>query len=252
MVLETAQISALSFFFELARSRRASATDQVPMRLSKARATAMSLCRISKFWFTVMGSPMRTRFSAFLRESQPISMYKSVILPRLAVHALHVRWRITHHAEYGAFGAMHGYPLGLADNGVHAAHPFHENKAVVVDVIDRKGNLVSVAGQHNARSAAFVERGDAVAVFVVMGLIGELGNVIKPHALAAGFVAGGAGGVDEFFQKGEHSLRMGESCMRDGAASMLDAGMGFCYQRAVRAKLIADAKLVVVKLGTGI
>ena len=33
---------------------------------------------------------------------------------------------------------------------------------------------------------------------------------------------------------------------------MLDAGMGFCYQRAVRAKLIADAKLVVVKLGTGI
>ena len=37
-----------------------------------------------------------------------------------------------------------------------------------------------------------------------------------------------------------------------GAASMLDAGMGFCYQRAVRAKLIADAKLVVVKLGTGI
>ena len=40
--------------------------------------------------------------------------------------------------------------------------------------------------------------------------------------------------------------------MRDGAASMLDAGMGFCYQRAVRAKLIADAKLVVVKLGTGI
>ena len=33
---------------------------------------------------------------------------------------------------------------------------------------------------------------------------------------------------------------------------MLDGGMGFCYQRAVRAKLIADAKLVVVKLGTGI
>ena len=32
---------------------------------------------------------------------------------------------------------------------------------------------------------------------------------------------------------------------------MLDASMGF-VQRAVRAKLIADAKLVVVKLGTGI
>ena len=40
--------------------------------------------------------------------------------------------------------------------------------------------------------------------------------------------------------------------MWGGAASMLDGGMGFCYQRAVRAKLIADAKLVVVKLGTGI
>ena len=33
---------------------------------------------------------------------------------------------------------------------------------------------------------------------------------------------------------------------------MLDAGVAFCYQRPVRAKLIADAKLVVVKLGTGI
>lgn len=40
--------------------------------------------------------------------------------------------------------------------------------------------------------------------------------------------------------------------MRGAAASMLDAGMGFCYQRAVRAKLLANAKLVVVKLGTGI
>ena len=125
----------------------------------------------------------------------------------LAVHALHVRWRITHHAETGPW--RDGYPLGLADNGVDAAHPFHENKAVVVDIIHRKGDLVSVAGEHNARAPAFVECGDAVAVFVVIGFIGELGNVIEPHALAAGFVAGWAGGIDEFLQKGERFLAHG-------------------------------------------
>lgn len=36
------------------------------------------------------------------------------------------------------------------------------------------------------------------------------------------------------------------------AASILDGGIAFCYQTPVRAKLKTDAKLVVVKLGTGI
>ena len=58
-----------------------------------------------------------------------------------------------------------------------------------------------MAGEHDARTASLVERGDAIAIGVVGCFIGKLFYVIEPHTLATCFVAGGAGGVDEFLEK---------------------------------------------------
>ena len=114
-----------------------------------------------------------------------------------------MRRRIANHAEHGTSCVVHGHALRFTHDGVHATHAFHPNKSVVVDVVDRKRDLIRVPRQHNARAAAGVERGDAVAVFVVGYFVGKFTDVIEPHPLPARFVAGGAGGVDEFFQKVE-------------------------------------------------
>ena len=67
----------------------------------------------------------------------------------------------------------------------------------VVDVIDGHGDFVGVAGEHEPGRTAFVEHGHAVAVGVGEGLVGEWSGVIEPDPLAAGFVADGAGRVDQ-------------------------------------------------------
>ena len=60
-------------------SRSVSATANVPMRLSNARATARSLRSKSNSSASVIGSPMRTNFSASLRLLTPMSMNRSWI-----------------------------------------------------------------------------------------------------------------------------------------------------------------------------
>ena len=45
---------------------------------------------------------------------------------------------------------------------------------------------------------------------------------------------------------------MRDDCLDDSTASMLDAPKRFCYQPHVRAKLLKNTPLVVVKLGSGI
>ena len=199
----------------------------------------MSLCRIS-VRFTVMGFNAHTLFGVFAGIAADIDVQIG---------------------DLGAFGSPSRVACAVADYPhagtgplalctvtrwllASAAHPFHENKAVVVDVIDRKGNLVSVAGEHNARSAAFVERGDAVAVFVVMGLIGELGTI--NHALAAGFSWWGWG-VDSS-SKGERFLAHGR-ILHGGGGANARRWQGFATNAPQCCKLIADAKLVVVKPG---
>ena len=69
--------------------------------------------------------------------------------------------------------------------------------ALVVDVVDRHGDFIGVAGQHQARRTAFVQHRHAVAVGVGKSFVGELLGVIEPDALAAGFMADRAGRVDE-------------------------------------------------------
>ena len=118
---------------------------------------------------------------------------------RFAIHLLHVRRRIANHAQHGSLGIVHRHTLGFAHDGVHAAHPFHPNESIVINVIHRKRNLIRVAGEHNARAASGVERGHAVTVFVMGHFIGKLIHVIQPHPLPPRFVAGGAGRIDEFF-----------------------------------------------------
>jgi hypothetical protein len=54
-----------------------------------------------------------------------------------------------------------------------------------------------VRREHKPGRAAFVENGDAVAIGVGKGFVGEGFYVIEPDPLAAGFMAGRAGGVDQ-------------------------------------------------------
>jgi hypothetical protein len=58
-----------------------------------------------------------------------------------------------------------------------------------------------MAGEHDARATSLVECGDAIAIGVVVCFIGKLIYVIEPNPLAARFIAGGTGGVDEFLEK---------------------------------------------------
>ena len=93
--------------------------------------------------------------------------------------------------------------LRLGDGGIDAAEFAHVNEPLVIDEIDGHGNLVRVRRQHQARRTAFVQRRDAVAVGIGEGFVGELPDVIEPDALAAHFVAGRTGCIDERFQKVE-------------------------------------------------
>ena len=100
-----------------------------------------------------------------------------------------------------AVAGVDGDALGFGDGGINAAHLFHVDVAVGIDVIDGHRDLIRMRGEHDTRRTALVEHGHAVAVGIRVGGIGELGGVIEPDALAAGFVAGGTGSVDEGFEK---------------------------------------------------
>ena len=100
-------------------------------------------------------------------------------------------------AFHRAFAGVDGEALRLGDGRVGAAEFADVDVAVVVDVVDCHADLVGVAGEHEPRAAALVEYSDAVTVGVGVGFVGVLADVVEPHAETAGFVAGGAGSVDE-------------------------------------------------------
>jgi hypothetical protein len=96
-----------------------------------------------------------------------------------------------------AIARMDDHALRLGDGHVHAAHFADVNEAVLVNEVHRHGDFVRMRGEHDARAAAFIQHGHAVAVGVGKGLVGKLAGIIQPDALAAGFVSDRAGRVDQ-------------------------------------------------------
>ena len=84
---------------------------------------------------------------------------------------------------------------------VDAAHATDINKTVVVDVIDRHRDFVCVRSEHQAWRAARIEPRDGIAIGVSFGFVGKVLDVIEPHALAAGFIASRARGVNQSLEK---------------------------------------------------
>ncbi len=112
-----------------------------------------------------------------------------------------VRGDIADDAVDGAFFGVNDDALGFGDGGIHAAETAHVDESFLVDEIDRHGDFIRMAGEHDAWAAAFVEDGDAVTVGVAEGFVGVFFDVVEPDALAAEFVAGRAGGVEQLLQK---------------------------------------------------
>ncbi len=120
---------------------------------------------------------------------------------RFAVRLHQMRRDITDDTFDRAVTRVDDDALRLGDGRVNAAHTPDIDEAVVINIIHRHRDFVRVRREHDARSAALVQHGDAVAVGIGKSFIGELAGVIQPDALTARFVAGGAGRVDEGFKK---------------------------------------------------
>ena len=142
-------------------------------------------------------------FLGFLATAHADVYENLVDLRRLhvAVLARQMRGDVADHAFDAAGARVNHDALRLGDGGVNAAHLADVDEAVVVNVVHGHRDFVRVCGEHDARRAALVQHGHAVAVGVGEGFAGEFFGVIEPDALAADFVAGGAGSVDEGLEK---------------------------------------------------
>jgi hypothetical protein len=72
---------------------------------------------------------------------------------------------------------------------------------VVVDVLDHEGDLVAVAGEHNARLAARVQLGNHVPVAVGANLVGVGSGPRADHVLHGMFKTGRAGRLEKILEK---------------------------------------------------
>ena len=169
------------------------------MRLSKARATARSLRSRSNSSSQRDGVADADECLGLFAAAHADVNEQVVDLGRLGVLVvLHqVRRDVADDALDRAVGGVDDDALGLGDGGIHAAHFADVNVALVVNVVDRHGDFVGVAGEHQARGAALVQHGHAIAVGVGESFVGKAFGVIEPDALAAGLVADRAGGVDQ-------------------------------------------------------
>ncbi len=120
-----------------------------------------------------------------------------------------VRCDVADDPVYGAFAGMDDDALGFGDGWVYPAHPADVDESVVGNVVHGEGDFVGVGGEHDAGGSAFIEDGDTVAIGVGEGFIGVFFGVIEPDALAAGFVAGGAGGIDLCAEEFEGGFSLG-------------------------------------------
>ena len=73
-----------------------------------------------------------------------------------AVDLGHVRGRVADDSFHRSLGGMDCDALGFADDGVDTAKALYVDVAVIVDVVDGKGDLVGVTSEHDARPAALV------------------------------------------------------------------------------------------------
>ena len=112
-----------------------------------------------------------------------------------------VRRDIADHAFHRAVPGVNDDALRLGDRGIDSAHFAHVNKTIVIDVIHRHGDFVRVGGEHDAGRTAFVQNRHAIAVSIGKRFVRKLLDVIEPDPLAAGFVPGWAGCIDERFEK---------------------------------------------------
>ena len=163
----------------------------------------------------------------------------------LAFHLLQVRRDVADDREDRSAAGVDGHALGLGDGRVDAAYAAHVDEAGLGDVVDRHGDLVGVRGEHDARRAAFVGDGDAVAVGVGERLVRERRHMVEPHALAAGLMADRAGGVDERLEELERCGAHGgeprapasrgksspEKVVAQGRSSPLDFGNRACSRQ---------------------
>ncbi|MFM1942587.1 MAG: hypothetical protein RI897_1569 [Verrucomicrobiota bacterium] len=120
-----------------------------------------------------------------------------------------VRCDVADDPVYGAFAGMDNDALGFSDGRVYPAHPADVDESVVGNVVHGEGDFIGVGGEHDAGGSAFIEDGDAVAIGVGESFVGVLFGVFEPDALAAGFVAGRAGGVDQFAEEIEGGFSHG-------------------------------------------
>ena len=88
-----------------------------------------------------------------------------------------------------------------------AAEP---NKTVVVDILDLEGDFIGVTFDHDLGRALGIEHRDGVAVGVTLDLVGERLEIVKPDALASGFLARRRGGVKQAGKKFEGFRAHGE------------------------------------------
>ncbi len=113
------------------------------------------------------------------------------------VWVLQVDGELAGDSRDGAILAVDGDALAADEGVVHAADALEVDVAFVGDVFDHEADFVSMATEEDARRAARVDDGVAVAPGVAAGFIGECGHIIEPSALDGGFKARGGSSFEE-------------------------------------------------------
>ena len=111
-------------------------------------------------------------------------------------------WRdVADDAAHRSFLGVNGDALGADNGGINPAEATDINEAVFVDEIYRHADVVGVAREHHPWRTAFVQDGHRIAVCVSESFVGEVADIVEPDALAAHFMSGRAGCVDQKFKK---------------------------------------------------
>src|SRR6516225_12299443 len=104
----------------------------------------------------------------------------------------------------------HGQVLTQENLHVPAADWLDIQEAVVIDVLHHQADLIAMPGEHDARLAARIERGNHVAVPIGADFVGMCLGPVADDVLHRSFKTGGAWSFEEVFEKNQRLILHGK------------------------------------------